>query len=365
MSAGETARSFAAEGLRSIVQRYEEESDEMVSRLFTGSRSRSAPPRPMKSKIESVMGGSAALVKHGVVLSHLQIKRFTDLNRARAAPGSNTRPQEWPKELLDLTEDVGGPEGLESFASLLRKKACEGIKESQKKGRILSGLQIKSVQSGYVAGVDAPSAQSCRSSPDGNGSVFVADSGRRTVRRIVSSHSPHRSPRPRLGAVIVQADEGGGEEGEPRRGFEVHFAKCRALFRAHAREGIFATTKKWEKECAFLQCFDAVPLEDEVDRALQCVKLRWSFRGPFAETSSTILERLPWFDIQNIATLRGRVQIIRGDYCLDATHSWKSGDSWANEWFHVNRFYFDSADPIYYEQDRRFENHAQDTQSRH
>ena len=47
--------------------------------------------------------------------------------------------------------------------------------------------------------------------------------------------------------------------------------------------------------------------------------------------------------------LRGRAWIIRGGYCLDATSSWKSNDSRANEWLPASRFCFDSANPTHCE----------------
>ena len=241
------------------------------------------------------------------------------------------------------------------MCALLSKRACRDVPNQYEKVAILRSLAIERVQSGFVAGVDVPSAQ-IYENKDRYGEfdkAIFSENGRRTIQRILSSHSFYKSKRARLDCVMLEACSGDQDYEDtisPSKDFELYFAKALALFRVHACSGPFGRQSKAVKEFVFLRYFDVVPLSDNIDRALGCVKLRWALQPPCDSLEQK--EQTAWYDLQSIATLRGRAMVIRGDHCLEQTISFKGKSHWKDQWFYVNRFAYDSSEPTYYEEDR-------------
>jgi hypothetical protein len=84
---------------------------------------------------------------------------------------------------------------------------------------------------------------------------------------------------------------------------------------------------------------------DAVDRALNCVKLRWSVReeekGVDGRPTAVDDELPPVADIdtQPGSTIRGLLHVVRGDYELRDTKSFSHlNGGCETHWFYINRF---------------------------
>ena len=86
-----------------------------------------------------------------------------------------------------------------------------------------------------------------------------------------------------------------------------------------------------EKEIVFLKYFDIRNDYNNIEKALGCIKLQWS-RAP--ETNEA------WYDIQDVATIRGSAHVVQGDYRLERVQPFTcAGETgWRQQWFYVNRF---------------------------
>ena len=332
---------------------------EMALYLAFGKRQRASSPRATFSKLETVAGGSAALVKHGKRISYEEMKEFLRSSERYAEQTASTlnegttlgNARKWSSPLLDLFSDIG-ERGLEKFCLLLEKRACQGINSSLQKRYVMKSLVVERVQSGFVASVDVPSSEYYQEGEE-EVRVMIEDNGRRTLKRVVCSHSFYNSGKPRNDCIIIEAKagtfQGSGAEGSKL--FEAYFAKTLVLFRVRADYGPFSD-KTEEQELVFLRYFDVMPLSDNIDFTLGCIKLRWACAAEQHEETADQRSPSPWFDIQSIGTLRGQVQVIRGDYCLESTKSFKGKNHWTDHWFYVNRFKHDSSEPAYWEEDR-------------
>ena len=92
-------------------------------------------------------------------------------------------------------------------------------------------------------------------------------------------------------------------------------------------------------QVAWVQYIDRVGKLDVVERALGCVKLKWS------QTSIPLSELGPeedsmFLDVLPVSTVRGRDHVVRGDYELSGTVSHKCSRErhWTQQWFYLNRF---------------------------
>ena len=347
-------------GERQALQRTldrEKQSDfsRMVLRLAFGKRLPGQTARPTFSKLETVSGGSAALVKHGKRIQFEEMREFLKISLELGEKGASSHDRHetrtWSLALKDLVSDIG-VQGLERFCSILEEKAIKEVSSSLQRHYIKKSLVVERVQSGFVAGMDVPGFESVQDA-EGEMKVFIIDNGRRTLKRIVCSHSFYKSGRSRHDCIMIEANAGTLEtETEQKQFVEVYFAKAFVLFRVRADYGPFSGEME-EKELVFLRYFDVLPLVHNIDRTLGCIKLKWASSEAYNEESNNPDPCFPWFDIQSVATLRGQVQVIRGDYCLEATKSYGGKDHWTNHWFYVNRFKHDSSEPVYWEEDCR------------
>ena len=89
-----------------------------------------------------------------------------------------------------------------------------------------------------------------------------------------------------------------------------------------------------------MKYFDICVDLDTVDKALGCIKLRWSTAPEQNEA---------WYDLQDVRTIRGAVHVIRGDYGLEKVAPFVCmGDrDLRDRWFYVNLFREDSAEDYY------------------
>ena len=97
-----------------------------------------------------------------------------------------------------------------------------------------------------------------------------------------------------------------------------------------------------ERELAFIRYFDRIRRteEDCIDKLLGCVKLKWAERnlGSGQEPSEDL--NTAYLDVLPVATIRGLVHVVRGDYELHRTQTFgcKGARPWREQWFYVNRF---------------------------
>ena len=323
-----------------------------IARFAFGGLKRRIATNPTAGKLETVSGGSATLVKKGTRIAYTTLISF--LRKIERA-GEDARSKTDSAVLAELLSDIE-VEGLRSFCKLLSERACLGVENSSERAKLLSELYVERVQSGYVASMNTPTAQSLEMDGDRKWKVFVKESGRRWMKRIVASHSFYGSKSPRMDCVMLEAGE------SPRGGArtdnlvplqterEIYFAKALVLFHAKADGGPLAADEAEERELCFLRYFDIIPLSDNVDKALGCVKLRWAKTSEKSAAGEGTVK--PWYDLQSVATFRGVVHVVRGDYCLERTRSYKDVSHWADYWFYVNRFKYNSSEPMYHEDDR-------------
>lgn len=329
-----------------------------ISLQLTGKGGRIKLSMPTSTKCESVAGGSATLVRKGVKVSFRDMENLFDGRSGIAGTRARNKIQQnrrldldlsnFPLPLQNLISEVG-VHGIQQLCNSLRERACLETHSACEKNSILQSLKLEIVQSGFVSSVDIPSSSNYEPDAAGGERTSVQDTGRRTIHRFVSSHSFYGARR--QDAVVPEAAPAASDAPRPWNSqIELFYAKPLLLFHATALSGPFSSASRGEKELMFLQHFDVCPLEDPIDKVLGCVKLKWSrlkkSDDDFDELS------IPWRDVQPIAALRGRIQVIRGDVGLEKTKSYQRKRRWTDHWFYVNRFRHESRDISYYEQDR-------------
>ena len=358
---------------RALEDDKKDESERMIARLYLGGKRRTRETSsPTLSKLEALKSGSASLAKRGERISYREISAYVKKKRSQMnsrlesefshceefrdsfSKDRLSTTDSFSKGLRDIIMDVS-VHALEQFARLLREKACRGLVDFQSKRSVLDSLVIERVKSGFVAGLDTPTAENYDDDTENGARAFLIDNGRRTIQRIVCAHSFHSSKYPRQDCVILEAasDVERNDLNTTGRSFEAYFAKTLILFRAWASSGHLDRRRDVEREFVFLRYFDVVPLRDNIDRRLHCMKLKWSqMRYNNTSQCDSNQKRTPFYDIQNIATLRGRVQLIGGYYGLEKTKTYKKKKSWKEEWYYVNRFEYNTSNYTYYEEDR-------------
>ncbi len=233
--------------------------------------------------------------------------------------------------MVELAADVVGISRLLWF---LRELGCS------------STCTLTRSSSAIVAGYSVPTAASCF----GNdlGKVVIKDDGTRELQRIVSTHSFYGSKNAFQDCVLIEAsqeknqmedpdvefkshtmrmvssrgwksDESDGKDEECNRlgkNCEVWVAKVLAFVTVRSRcispSGCTRKGSNEFREVAWVQYFDRVGKLDVLERALGCVKLKWS------QTSIPLSELGPeednmFLDVLPVSTIRGRAHVVIGD----------------------------------------------------
>ena len=267
------------------------------------------------------------------------------------------------KELEELRADIGGHREFSWFLDKL--------------GVWPTG-SIRRVVSAYAPAVPVPVLED---GVDGKRILVsvedkLMDSGgigpQRRLERIISSHSFLGSTHPVQSNVLIEAIEPddilsylherirpkylGNSTVRP-----VWVAKLLALLRVRHgyRRSIGRPPQETtEKEVALIQYYDVVAEGiDPVDETLGCVKLRWAVDleprdGPLENDGNLNVDTAAgrrFFDVVDIATIRGSVHVLRGDYGLGRTTTYAcDGDrNWRDQWFYINRFKTTPSGSIY------------------
>ena len=310
------------------------------------------PPRKrnaMTSTKEDAMDlDSVAMTRAYVSFSASKALDFVAFYRGQ---GCLAFAQKWPKwvpvPIRELVTDLGGPRAFEWFMNKLDVGRDDLLHRSN---------------SVYASGFPCPVlAKDCQGknmliTVDEPGSGDAIDKQvRREIQRVVAAHRFSGSKHPVQNFVMVEA--AGPEETKKKlcpsvlsdlnsssTVRAVHIAKVLA-FVTHrrispARPGNVAGTAS-ARELALVQYMEIAPGQlDDVDKALGCPKLRWAQEDHRRDVEKNVDRMRCWYGVEDVATIRGLVHVVRGDYGLGSTKTYKcEGDRhWSKSWFYVNRF---------------------------
>ena len=298
---------------------------------------------------KAIKSDSAILVKNGKSFTIGDIDRGRRIaRRIRIARQelNQTKVEELEKEMKlfdekirELLHDIG-----EVGCRVLVNELLNSSETLEEKVTLSRDSLIRRVASGYVSGIQTPTSDNYDKRWK---KIRVSPPSSRRPQRIVSSRGFSGSSVLRQDSVLIQASDP-----SPSGTLCLWVGKVLGLFRvpihstAHSMEG-----RKEEKEYAFVQFYDAVPPMDEIDKALGCIRMVWATAQegthPNGSNDDDNIESVsPWYSLVPIASLRGVVHVIRGDYGIDGICAVRDVDSvpWFEQHFYVNRFYFESND---------------------
>lgn len=285
----------------------------------------------------------ATLVKNGKPILLSEIERTRRLIRRKRIASENHQLsviQELDEALQCVHRDAR--ELVEDIGEVPTRMLCrELIKCTQ---RAQEPLGLIRVASGYVSSLPTPTMENYDSRKN---TVTVNEGAVRKCQRFVSIRGFYGSPGLRQDCVALQASD------VCRTGTtSLWFAKVLALFRTNPSSASNTGSTGLEEQMAFVQFFDVTPLEDEVERSLACIRLIWA-RGDLdnndeindADTGKANNEKgRKWFALLPVSTIRGVVQVVRGDYGIKNRGIGLEMEdiSWEKQHFYVNRFQFET-----------------------
>ena len=246
-----------------------------------------------------------------------------------------------------------GYDGTDCLLRLLEEEVFPGEKFSLD---FAKQVQIHFVRSGYVSGFHAPTLADQH---ELGTNVFLKTSRHRYSQKIVSAEKYYHSSHARYDDVMVEAED------TEKRG-KVWFGRSRCLLRVgspfrnpspalkcslHGTESCQLCPNnhlQW-KEYRFLQYFDIIPNcdlpVDEVDAALNCIRLKWEREGSTSDMS------IPGksFGLCPTDSLRGKIHTVDMWKTVPSLHSSVQrlkdmkalvGDlrGWTSELYYINRF---------------------------
>lgn len=241
--------------------------------------------------------------------------------------------------LLEMVEDLG-----ETACRVLCREFLEVVRRMSGVFRSENvSTEIVKVSSGYVPGSPAPSKKHYDTEMK---HIKLEETRSRIVQRFVCERNFYNSLGLRQDCIMMEAQE------TTRSGEKLAwFGKLLGLYRVKCKKKSTTSTEEeiTDKQMAFVQFFDIAPLEDEVDRALGCVKLVWARGDSSEEVDDDVLQEnteqaQKWFSLVPVESIRAVIHTVRGDYgtsnrCLGVD---MEVVPWHLQHFYVNRFYFDS-----------------------
>lgn len=298
-----------------------------------------------KALSNAIKEDCAALVSTGNVITVSEIDQVRRLIRRKRIASENGEISVIKKieaslissqqSALELVEDIGETASRILYTELRKMFIRLGETDSTRSDK----SKIVRVASGYVSGLTTPTAENY--AQQSNEVAIDEDNGRKP-QRFVSTRNFYNIPGLRQDCILLQASETSG-----MGSVHVWFAKILGLFRISSTQ-----SREQGKELAFVQFFDVEPLQDEIERALGCVRLRWA-RGDNSESSTGDDANQDdanqeigrkWFSLVPVSTIRGVVHVIRGDYGIENRCLWTDMEnvSWEKQHFYVNRFQFEN-----------------------
>ena len=266
----------------------------------------------------------------------------------RAQEDEDEVPLKATTKLDDLMQDVGGADAFRWFVDEMKLGEEDAIGRSD---------------SGRVPGYPHPVLEKSAKNDLMLVTVDRAGDGdapqgtvRREMQRVVASHSFYGSENPVQNFVMVEAD-GGPEQTMKNlhataRDKYTSAASVREVWLANVLAFVKVRRKKWGgigepaaisvvEEKALVQYLDLCSEEpDKIDATLGCARLRWAQVRDEQDMEENMDPMRCVYGLIDVATIRGLVHVVRGDYGLEITKTYKcEGDRhWAETWFYLNRF---------------------------
>lgn len=194
-----------------------------------------------------------------------------------------------------------------------------------------ANVRLGRVSSAFVTGGFLPTAKDVKKLHDGTMAIKLESCPRTVSQRIVSSGDFYGTGK-RQDCVLIESDQSSTPLKGSRKRIE-RFAwvgKVLGLFYLHQEDEV--------ESVAFVQYFDVVPAVDLPMEKLGCVNLQWSGgENNKGETAA-------WFDIVPLDSIRGVIPVLTVDYPVRGIVKEKAEQK---KFFHINRFFFDSAELVY------------------
>ena len=291
------------------------------------------------SKVQAVETDTVQLTQSRVFIPAAVIHKT--LEEDDAAP---------PKLLSELVSDVGGEEAFRWFVDKLDlgpKDAVGRSATANVSGFPYPVLEKTGNNRSMLVTVDRRSVGKDVDAPLG-----IA---KREVQKLVAAHSYYGSDNPVQNFVMIEAGGPEATKAKLHRSAkgkyaadivrEVWIAKVLALVKVRRNTGGDeiggVPAKSVVEEKALVIYLDVgAQKADKIDEALGCVRLRWAKERDRQGLKSNHDTMRCVYGIVDVATIRGVVHVVRGDYGLGITKSYScEGDRpWAETWFYLNRF---------------------------
>ena len=284
----------------------------------------------------------AVLVRKGTAFSLEELQRCRSLaRRVRKAKEegnqdtmeSTTKDLNRMKSFLHSIVDDVTEDGCRILISQLRLLQQYDSSSAEK-------YRITRVMSGYVPGLETPVGKDYDPKL---GMINVKRSEIRYAQRMVSGRGFYGSTTLRQDCVLIQGNDSSSSR--------VHLWVGKILMMLRTsnihKEPQTEDERNKLEEYVFVQYFEIQELEDEIDSALDCVRLRWA-RDEAEDDSRKRKGNLDpvrkWFDLLPVSSIRGVVHVVRGDYGIEGRCATRGIDEvpWYNQSFYINRFYFNS-----------------------
>ena len=246
------------------------------------------------------------------------------------------------RDLFELASDLGRPVDFEWFIQKLDLGADDTIARSTSAtvpGYPCPELVKSSENSKMLVTVDR--------SAEGDGPEGTM---RRDMQRLVAAHSFYSSRHRVQMFALIEAGDAETTKAKLHQSERAKYAACnmREVYVAKVlalltvrRNGEDVPEERAREEVALIQYLDVCQDEpDEIEKALGCVKLKWAQEECDEDVDDDMDSMVCQYDIVDIGTIRGVPHVVRGDYGLGVTETYRcEGDRhWADCWFYMNRF---------------------------
>jgi len=234
-----------------------------------------------------------------------------------------------------LVIDLGGPAAFRWFMEKLDLKEQDSLKRSN--SAYVPGhpcpIPVRNTRGKTILiTVDSPGAGDAKEGEVG-----------REVQRIVAAHRFYRTKHAYQNFVMIEAANPDETQQQLHPSVREKFASSSVRAVWIAKILAFVSHKRMGEvsDKALVQYLDVCnEKKDDVDKALGCAKLRWHQVKDKKDMKEGYDEKLAWYGVVDVATIRGLVHVVRGDYGLGNTETYKcEGDRhWTKRWFYLNRF---------------------------
>jgi hypothetical protein len=207
-----------------------------------------------------------------------------------------------------------------------------------------NAVKINFVQSGYVKGGFLPTLRHC-ASINGNQIIRHDDNYTRLRQRVFGISWSRKDQRMKQSFVLLRANEDNCKN-------EVWVAKVLLLL------SIVDSSTQKEEQYAFVRFFIVTTATSEVDKALQCVCLRWETDEDIDRTlqidkelEQQHIEAGEWFGLVPFSSILGTVQVLRSNIPVKPL---SDPLPWPLHRFYINRFTLPKDVPVNPENDSSF-----------